>query len=77
MQESKVRQGLKERVGNDKEKIAAIDATDFGAIPNADFEASLKRDVDIVKKSKWFKEEMVVKGMLFDIEKGEVREIVA
>ena len=76
MQESKARKSLKERVGDDKEKLAAIDALDLGAIPNADFEASLKKDVEIVKKSKWFKDEMLVKGMLYDLDKGEVREIV-
>ena len=73
--DEELRAGLKKR---DPEHAHEIDATSFGEIAGADFERSLKEDVETVKASKWFGEGLIVKGLLFDlVDDGGVREVVA
>ena len=69
-----IRAGLKKRVP--EQRAGEIDDMAFGEIVDGDFERSLKEDVQLVRGSGWFDEGVVVKGCLFDLESGGVREIV-
>ena len=59
------------------EHAAEFDATDFGEITNADFDASLKHDVELIRNSHFFRKDMIVKGYLYDVKTGSVTEKVS
>ncbi|MCJ1331927.1 hypothetical protein MMC10_008619 [Thelotrema lepadinum] len=68
-----IRKGLKERA---PDHSSHIDSIDFGEIADKNFDASLKHDVELVKKSSFFSKDLIVKGLLYDLKTGAMTEKV-
>lgn len=56
-------------------KAAEIDAMDFDEITGADLQTSVKNDVKFLKESPYFSKDLVVTGMIFDLNTGKVQTV--
>ncbi|KAJ7512799.1 carbonic anhydrase [Mycena galericulata] len=56
-------------------KAAELDAMNFDAIVDGDLQKSVKGDVNFLKESPYFSKDLVVAGMVFDLETGKVENI--
>jgi carbonic anhydrase len=59
------------------QNAAEIDAMDFDEITDADLQTSIKKDVKFLKESPYFSQDLVVAGMIFDLDAGKVIETIS
>ncbi|KAJ7739985.1 carbonic anhydrase [Mycena maculata] len=54
-------------------KSADLDAMDFDAIVDGDLQKSVRTDIGLLKESPYFSKDLVVTGMIFDMNTGKVQ----
>ncbi|KIM94026.1 hypothetical protein OIDMADRAFT_60866 [Oidiodendron maius Zn] len=59
------------------QNAAEIDAMDFDEITDADLQTSVKKDIKFLKESPYFSQDLVVTGMIFDLNAGKVIETIS
>lgn len=69
-------EAIRERFGAERGDVAGIAAAEVDFLPFADLDQSVRDDVDLIRNSPLIPGEVVVRGFVYDVRTGVLREVL-